>query len=112
MSSVWRVVAQRLTVVLYNFINSIRAFHRGANMAREANVAIIGTKFMGKAHSNAWKNVGHFFDVPIQPVLKVACGQNANDLNPFAERWGWQETETTLPKATHPPHFPLLHITL
>src|SRR5713226_337305 len=35
MSSVWRVVAQRLTVVLYNFINSIRVFHRGANMARE-----------------------------------------------------------------------------
>ncbi len=27
------------------------------------NVAIIGTKFMGKAHSNAWKNAPHFFDM-------------------------------------------------
>lgn len=26
-------------------------------------VAIIGTKFMGKAHSNAWLNSPHFFDV-------------------------------------------------
>src|SRR5579859_2721574 len=61
---------------------------------KKLNVAIIGTKFMGKAHSNAWKNVGHFFDVPIQPVLKVACGQDQAHLKAFAERWGWQETET------------------
>ncbi|MFN2199246.1 MAG: Gfo/Idh/MocA family protein [Anaerolineales bacterium] len=58
------------------------------------NVAIIGTKFMGKAHSNAWLNAPHFFDMEIQPVLKVACGQNEADLREFAERWGWEETET------------------
>ena len=38
------------------------------------NVAIIGTKFMGKAHSNAWANAPRFFDMGIQPVLKVAVG--------------------------------------
>lgn len=63
-------------------------------MTKEMNVAIIGTKFMGKAHSNAWTNVTHFFDVPIRPVLKVACGQNAEDLRQFADKWGWQEIET------------------
>lgn len=58
------------------------------------NVAIIGTKFMGKAHSNAWLNAPRFFDMEIRPVLKVACGQNAAELEAFAERWGWEETET------------------
>lgn len=58
------------------------------------NVAIIGTKFMGKAHSNAWLNAPRFFDMGIKPVLKVACGQNAADLQEFAARWGWEEIET------------------
>ena len=61
---------------------------------KKLNVALIGTKFMGKAHSNAWKNVGHFFDTPIMPVLKVAVGRNEKALKEFAERWGWEETET------------------
>lgn len=61
---------------------------------KELNVAIIGYKFMGKAHSNAWKNVNHFFNVPFKPVLKVACGRNAEAVQEFADRWGWEETET------------------
>ena len=58
------------------------------------NVAIIGTKFMGKAHSNAWLNTPHFFDVPIKPVLKVACARNERELREFADRWGWEDIET------------------
>ena len=61
---------------------------------RTMNVALIGTKFMGKAHSNAWLNAPHFFDMDIKPVLKVACGQNEADLKAFADRWGWDEVDT------------------
>ncbi|MEE8357247.1 MAG: Gfo/Idh/MocA family oxidoreductase [Anaerolineales bacterium] len=61
---------------------------------KEINVAIIGYKFMGKAHSNAWKNVTNFFDVPIKPVLKVACGRNKEAAQEFADNWGWEEVET------------------
>ena len=61
---------------------------------RDINVAIIGCQFMGKAHSNAWKNVIHFFDIPFKPVLKVACDLNEKTLKTFADQWGWQETET------------------
>jgi len=61
---------------------------------REINVALIGCRFMGKAHSNAWKNAPHFFDMNVQPVLKVACDTNEEVLGEFARRWGWQETET------------------
>jgi len=61
---------------------------------KEINVALIGCKFMGKAHSNAWKNAPHFFDLNLKPVLKVVCDTNEEVLGPFAQRWGWQETET------------------
>lgn len=58
------------------------------------NVAIIGTKFMGKAHSNAWLNSPKFFDMGIEPVLKVACGRDEASLKSFAENWGWEDIET------------------
>ncbi len=61
---------------------------------KDINVAIIGCQFMGKAHSNAWANVDHFFDIPFKPVLKVACDLNEATLKAFAAQWGWQETET------------------
>lgn len=61
---------------------------------KEINVALIGCKFMGKAHSNAWKNVPHFFDVNLRPVLKVACDTNEEVLADFADKWGWEDTET------------------
>ena len=61
---------------------------------KELNVAIIGTKFMGKAHSTAWKNAHLFFDLPFKPVLKVACGRHAAALKEFADNWGWEEIET------------------
>ncbi|HRE46381.1 MAG TPA: Gfo/Idh/MocA family oxidoreductase [Aggregatilineales bacterium] len=60
----------------------------------EINIAILGTKFMGKAHSSAWLNAPRFFDVPLHPVLKVACGQDGDALAAFAARWGWQAVET------------------
>lgn len=61
---------------------------------RKLNVAIIGHNFMGKAHSNAWSNVTKFFDLPAEPVLKVAVGRNRASLEEFAGRWGWQEVST------------------
>jgi len=61
---------------------------------KEINVALIGGKFMGKAHSNAWRNVAHFFDVKRRPVLKVACDTSEPALAEIARTWGWQETET------------------
>lgn len=60
---------------------------------KKANVAIIGTKFMGKAHSNAWSSAGKFFQLGVEPVLKVACGQDLQGTNDFAHTWGWETVE-------------------
>jgi len=61
---------------------------------RRLNVALIGTKFMGKAHSHAWSSAAKFFDLPAEPVLKVAVGRDRPALTEFADRWGWEETAT------------------
>lgn len=61
---------------------------------KPVNIALIGSRFMGKAHSNAWAKVAQFFDVPFKPVLKVACGVHEESLRRFAENWGWESITT------------------
>lgn len=58
------------------------------------NVGIVGYKFMGRAHSNAWRQASVFFDPEARPVLKVACGRHDESLKAFADRWGWEHTES------------------
>ena len=61
---------------------------------KEINVAIIGTGFMGKAHSNGWSQVPKFFQVGLKPVLKVACDTAVDCTTTFANNWGWKDIET------------------
>ena len=56
-------------------------------------VAMIGYAFMGKAHSNAWRNVASHFDVPAFEQ-KVLVGRDAGQVAAAAERYGWAETAT------------------
>jgi predicted dehydrogenase len=60
----------------------------------EINVALLGSKFMGRAHSNAWLNVAKFFPVDPAPVMHTVVGRNAADLDAFAAEWGWANTST------------------
>ncbi len=56
-------------------------------------VAMIGYAFMGKAHSNAWRNVASFFDVPAFEQ-KVLVGRDAGQVAQAAARYGWAESAT------------------
>jgi predicted dehydrogenase len=62
---------------------------------KKLNVAMIGYQFMGRAHSNAWRQVGRFFDLPYEPVLKVVCGRNAAEVEKAAGTLGWAEAATS-----------------
>lgn len=64
-------------------------------MSKEINIGIVGAKFMGRAHSNAFITAPYFFDLPARPVLRAACGRNVSDLEAFAKQFGWQTTETS-----------------
>ena len=60
----------------------------------ELNAALIGQGFMGKAHSNAYAQVGRFFPELPKVRRKVVCGRNHEALAAFAETWGWEGIET------------------
>jgi len=62
-------------------------------MRKTVNIGIVGTQFMGRAHSNAWMDVGKFYDLPAMPVMKAACDNVAENLEPFCKRFGWQSRE-------------------
>ena len=80
-------------------------------MAKESiNVCLVGQKFMGRTHSNAFLKVGKFFDVPILPVMHTIAGRNAPELEEFKQRWGWQNATTDWKKAVTNPEIGLVDV--
>ncbi|HTL29437.1 MAG TPA: Gfo/Idh/MocA family oxidoreductase [Tepidisphaeraceae bacterium] len=74
------------------------------------NVCLIGQKFMGRTHSNAFLKVGKFFDVPLLPVMHTICGRNEAELREFQEKWGWQNASTDWKSAVKNPEIGLVDI--
>ncbi|WP_181408824.1 Gfo/Idh/MocA family protein [Schumannella soli] len=60
---------------------------------RPLRVALIGYAFMGRAHSNAWRQVGAYFDVPAFERA-VLVGRDAAGVQAAAAELGWAETAT------------------
>jgi predicted dehydrogenase len=63
-------------------------------VARELGVALIGYNFMGRAHSNAYRQVGPVMSPRIRPRMKVLCGRNAAAVRKAARQLGWEEAAT------------------
>jgi len=69
-------------------------------MPKPLNVAMIGYGFMGKAHSNAYRQVNRYFpELEHQPVLKCLCARSEDKARSFAETWGYESIETDWRKA-------------
>lgn len=60
----------------------------------DVNFALIGYKFMGKAHSNAYRQLSHFFPGKLTPRMKVICGRDRAGAEAAAKQFGWDEVET------------------
>ena len=58
------------------------------------NLGMIGYGFMGRAHSNAFRKVGNFFNLDHEVVMKAACGRNPDKVAAFAKQWGYESVET------------------
>src|SRR5260370_14020747 len=61
---------------------------------KKLNIGMVGYGFMGRTHSNAFRKVGIFVDLPDEPVLKTVCARNADRANAFAAKWGYQSAVT------------------
>jgi len=58
------------------------------------NLGVIGCGFMGRTHSNAFRQAPQFFDLPLRPVLKIICARNREKAKAFAGKWGYESFET------------------
>ena len=63
-------------------------------MSKPLNLGMIGYGFMGRAHSNAYTKVNHFFDLEYKPVLKAVCARDEGKAKEFAAKWGYESVET------------------
>jgi len=65
-------------------------------MTKPLNIAMLGCGFMGRAHSNAYGQVNHFFPREHQPVLKACYGreEDLDKLKEFQGKWGYESLET------------------
>ncbi|MCH7903362.1 MAG: Gfo/Idh/MocA family oxidoreductase [Armatimonadetes bacterium] len=62
------------------------------------NVGLIGYQFMGKAHSNAYRQVNRFFDLPIQIRMHTLCGRSESGVSAAAGALGWENWGTSWEK--------------
>lgn len=58
-------------------------------------VGMVGYKFMGKAHSNAYRALPMFFPDRRKPHMKVICGRNKEAVAEAAQQFGWDEYTTS-----------------
>ncbi|GAB3136821.1 Gfo/Idh/MocA family oxidoreductase [Microbispora hainanensis] len=55
---------------------------------------MVGYAFMGRTHSQAWRSVDAFFDLPIKPAMVAVAGRSAEATAQAAEKLGWAHAET------------------
>ena len=57
------------------------------------NIGLVGYGFMGRTHSNAFRQAARFFELPYEPVLKGICARNPERTQRFAATWGYESVE-------------------
>jgi predicted dehydrogenase len=60
----------------------------------EIGVGLVGYKFMGRAHSNAYRQVGRFFNLELSPRMRAICGRDEGAVRDAAASLGWEGYET------------------
>src|SRR5438105_10165814 len=58
------------------------------------SVGLIGTKFMGRAHSNAWRQARRFFDLAAEIRMAMVCGRDRAAASRAASKFGWESSTT------------------
>ncbi|MEM7807943.1 MAG: Gfo/Idh/MocA family oxidoreductase [Planctomycetota bacterium] len=74
------------------------------------HVCLIGQKFMGRTHSNAYSQVGKFFDLARPFDMHTICGRDRDDLEAFRQRWGWHNASVDWKEAVANPDIELVDI--
>lgn len=76
-------------------------------------MALIGCGFMGKAHSNAWRQAPHFFPLNADIDLHTICGcrGEATTVVPAGiAKWGWRNGSTHWRDVVHNPEIDVIDV--
>ena len=65
---------------------------------------------MGRVHSNAYRQVSHFFPRQIVPECRVLCGRSVELTAQMANTWGWGEVEADWCAVVERPDIDLIDI--
>lgn len=79
-------------------------------MTKSLNVALIGYAFMGRAHSNAYRQVTPFFSPRLTPRMKVICGRSKPAVTRAARELGWEEAATDWREVVRRPDIDLIDV--
>jgi len=79
-------------------------------MKKSLNIGLVGYGFMGRTHSNAFRQAPVFFDLPWKPVLKAVAARNADRVKSFAENWGYESFATDWRELVARPDIDLIDI--
>jgi predicted dehydrogenase len=79
-------------------------------MPKTLNVGMIGYKFMGRTHSNAWLKADKFFDLKARPIMKVICGRDRTGVMNACSRWGWGQFATDWREVVNDPTIDIIDI--
>jgi predicted dehydrogenase len=63
-------------------------------MAKTFRVGLIGHRFMGRAHSNAWRQAPKFFNLKANVEMHTICGRNTTAVQAARAQLGWQHATT------------------
>ena len=63
-------------------------------MPKTYRVALIGHRFMGRAHSNAWRQAPRFFPLRANIEMHTLCGRDPEATEAARAQLGWQHAST------------------
>lgn len=79
-------------------------------MKKTLKVGMIGYNFMGKAHSNGWRQAPKFFDLPADIELHTICGRTRKGVEQAARQLGWKKTSTDWRAVVEDPEIDIIDV--
>jgi predicted dehydrogenase len=79
-------------------------------MAKTLRVGLIGYRFMGRAHSNAWRQAPRFFNLKANIELHTICGRHAAGVQAARAQLGWQNSATDWQEVVESPLIDIVDI--
>jgi predicted dehydrogenase len=73
-------------------------------------IGLIGYQFMGKAHSNAYRQAPRFFDLPYDLRMKTICGRTPAAVEQAASTLGWEQAETDWRRVVEDPQIDIVDV--